>query len=138
MKISVLLADSAQAGTDGKVHALGIGWSTIGTPTAPMSVIVLSDLDDEDREEQYSFTVTLCDRDGAAYEFETETGKHSLSLNITLPAPPPNGVPGARRLAAVANLGPGLLLPPASYHWVAEVTGSGLRGSTMFTVVPQD
>jgi hypothetical protein len=138
VKISVLLADSAQAGSDGKVHALGIGWSTIGTPTAPMSVIVLSDLDDQDLEEKYSFTVTLCDNDGKVFEFETETGKHALSLDITLPAPPPNGVPGARRLAAVANLGPGLLLPPASYHWVATVGGTGQQGSTMFTVVPSN
>ncbi|MCX4095949.1 DUF6941 family protein [Nocardia sp. alder85J] len=138
MKLSVLLADSAQAGGDGKVHALGIGWSTIGTPTAPMSVIVLSDLDEEDRDDQYSFTVTLCGGDGDPYQFETETGKHALSLDITLPAPPPNGVPGARRLAAVANLGPGLLLPPGSYHWVATIGGSDLRGDTTFTVVPKN
>jgi hypothetical protein len=37
----ILLADAAHASPDGKVHALGLGWSTTVTPLPPQAVVVL-------------------------------------------------------------------------------------------------
>lgn len=41
MRVTVLLADSAQADPSGKVHLLGVGWTRTAVPTGPVAIVVL-------------------------------------------------------------------------------------------------
>ena len=46
MKISLFLADAAQADTQsGKVNALGLGWRQCQTPTPPFTLVLFLDID---------------------------------------------------------------------------------------------
>jgi len=126
MKVTVLLADSAQADQAGKVHALGLGWTLTGSPSPPMAVVLLIDVEWTETNQKYRVKAELLTADGrpvmaegpaapvpVAFEGEFEVGR---------PPGIPHGTPG--RLPVAVNIGPGLpLVPGQRYVWRATVDG---------------
>ncbi len=135
MEAKILLADSAQASPDGKVHALGLGWSFTGTPTPPAAVILLLSIPWDQSNRRIAFHVELVDADGHTVldpngapmrvEGEIEAGR---------PAGMPHGSPLASALAM--NVGPGISLQVGeAYEYKLTIDGEHKEGwSARFNV----
>ncbi len=98
MRVAVLLADAAQSSPDGKASALGLGWTFTGSPTPPMSLVVLIDVDWNETNQDIPLMIDLVDEDGAPVRFEVpEHGTQGVSINVTMhvgrPPGHPQGVP---------------------------------------------
>lgn len=121
MKVTVLLADSAQSDSTGKVHALGLGWSRTTVPNGPMAVIVQVEFDrDKDQASNYEIIITLEDEDGELPALED--GKRFRFKADADYQPGEN--PGPDIASLVINLGPGLpLKADRLYHWRVTVNG---------------
>lgn len=74
MKITVLTADYAQADASGKINAIGLGWTTVGTPLPPHSVAIILGVDWHEANERHQFVLELVDEDGHPVAF-TEDGR---------------------------------------------------------------
>lgn len=123
MRAIVVLADSAQLGPDGKVHALGMGWTTTVTPTPPAAVCVFIYIPWTATNVRHQFALELIDGDGQKavapddsplrIEGEFEMGR------------PPGAVPGAEAIQPfVANVPPGLDLTAGQrYSWQIHLDG---------------
>lgn len=61
MKLVAFLADAAQADPQGKLHALGVGWTTLPTPTSPLAVVALADFSADETPIDASVTFELLD-----------------------------------------------------------------------------
>lgn len=69
MKAVLLLADAAEV-ANGKVSALGAGWSVTGSPTPPMSLVVLIDVPWDQTNQKHKLAIELRDADGQAVSFQ--------------------------------------------------------------------
>lgn len=130
MHVSLLLADSAQV-SEGKVHALGLGWTTTQLPTPPMSVVLLLDADWSSTATDIDVLLELVDADGRAVEVPGPHGGTPLSAQLTAhcghsarPAGSPTRVP------IVVNFPPGLPLSPGQrYQWRVLARAGGVAGA---------
>lgn len=111
MKVTLFNADSAQLDPRGKVHALGIGWSWLPTPTPPMAIVAIVDLEDTDQaDKEILLTVELLDSDGHIVHPSDGSG----AISATIAIKPDLDTP---RMMGVLNIGDGLPLPSGSYRW---------------------
>ncbi|MGY1869841.1 DUF6941 family protein [Nocardia gipuzkoensis] len=139
MQLTVLLADSAQVDPAGKVHALGMGWSTIPSPTTPMSVILVSDLTEDEvlSADHRVIHVELCTSQGDLVVAQDTRGKArpvKVQIGVEVNKAAAES-PGVNRFAAVANFGPGIPLPAGNYKWRVRIDGpGGIESATPFTV----
>ena len=127
MKISVLLADAAQADAQsGKIHALGLGWRQCQTPTPPFTLVILLDIDWNETNTQHQLKCQLLTTDGDPV---LVPGPHGLPQPILFEAVAEAGrMPGAIRGAPVRmpltlNIPGGIPLEPGIYEWRVEVEG---------------
>ncbi|THG33005.1 DUF6941 family protein [Naasia lichenicola] len=126
MKTIVLLADSAQTDSQGKIHALGLGWSFTGSPTPPAAIVVLIEVDWNETNRRYKLEADLVDEDGQPvlvpgpfghvpmhFEAEYELGR------------PPGVIPGTPLSIPMAvPISGGMALTPGKrYTWVVKNSG---------------
>lgn len=121
MKATLLLADSAQADPNGKVHGLGVGWSMIATPTPPMAIIVLIDCPWDQTNMKHQLTIDLVDADGRPVSFEQDSlgsPEPAVHIEADFESGRPPGIPAGTPLRQpfVINLGPGLPLTPGQKY----------------------
>lgn len=121
MKATLLLADSAQADPNGKVHGLGVGWSMIGTPTPPMAIVVLIDCPWDQTNMKHQLTIDLVDADGRAVSFQQDAlgnPEPAVHIEADFESGRPPGIPAGTplRQPLVINLGPGLPLTPGQKY----------------------
>ncbi|MCP2321366.1 hypothetical protein APR12_006757 [Nocardia amikacinitolerans] len=132
MIVTLITADSAQPDpTTAKVHALGIGWSWIGTPTPPMSIIAILDLNAADLEPaEITLVFDLVDAEDKPVSIEP--GGEPLRVEAVI-------TPGheANRMAIPFTLGPGLPLEPGSYSWRVSDDGGKEFARVGFGVRPR-
>jgi hypothetical protein len=127
MRVAVVLADAAQSTPDGKAHALGLGWTFTSSPTPPMSLVVLLDVDWSETDRDLPCRIDLVDEDGGAVLVHTPGQaprgvEISFSVRVGRPPGHPEGVP-IRWTQAVAL--PSLPLPPARrFQWRVTVDGA--------------
>jgi hypothetical protein len=115
VKGTIILADSAQDDPNGKLHALGAGWSVTSTPTPPMALLVLLDCPWDQTNKKHKMIIDLVDADGHAVSFgqgpmgNPEPAVH-LEIEFEVGRPPgmPPGNPQRQPLSI--NLGPGMPL----------------------------
>ncbi len=127
MNVQVLLADAAQTDLSGKVHVLGLGWTTTSAPANPMAVIVRISLDPGEDQESHVCLVRLVGEDGKSVELQGADGV-TVPLEVTSVITVEQNadlVPGAPRVASIAfNVGGGVPLKPSQrYEWNATVDG---------------
>lgn len=120
MEANLLLADSAQASPDGKVHALGLGWSQTSTPTPPCALVVVLGIPWDQTNRRIEFRLELLDTDGHAVPTPGHPQDAPLRVDGVVEAGRPAGLPlGSTVSQALAlNMGPGIPLEPGqSYEW---------------------
>jgi len=128
MKGTLILADAAQGDPNGKVHALGAGWSVTGSPTPPMALILLIDCPWDETNTKHQVIIDLVDSDGRPVSFETgplgdpRPAIH-IEAHIEAGRPPglPHGAPVRQQMAI--GLGPMPLSPGQFYEYRLSIGG---------------
>lgn len=127
MRTQVLLVDAAQADQSGKAHALGIGWNVTGTPTPPMALLVLIEIDWHEANQRHTVSAILQDEDGQAIMVPDDDGRPTpVRINADYEVGrPPGSVPGvALNVPIVFNIGAGIPLEKGRrYRWHVENSG---------------
>lgn len=133
MRTTVLLADSAQTDLQGKVHALGLGWSVTTSPTPPAAIVTLVEVDWNEANQKYKIEFDLVDEDGHPVELANPFGEpEKLHFEAEFEMGRPPGIPPGTPLVMpfTVPIGPGLPLQPnRSYRW--KVTNSGQPGDDL-------
>ena len=125
MEATLFLADSAQATPDGKLHALGIGWTQTGSPmAAPSAVAFILHVPWDETNRRITWTLDLLDADGNAVVLQT--GPDSFSSmhieNEIEVGRPPGTKPGADiNVPFAINIAPMPLAPDRTFVWVLKV-----------------
>jgi Family of unknown function (DUF6941) len=126
VRVTLLLADAAQPAGSAKVSALGLGWSATSSPTTPMALVVLIDLD-QDEYGRHEFRVWLSPRgEDAAVKVKGADGDAALefggAFEVQAPDEVVEDVPARVNLAL--NVAPSLPVSPGRvYEWRAEIDG---------------
>ncbi|MGQ4617665.1 hypothetical protein [Nocardia sp. R7R-8] len=117
MIVTLVTADSAQPDpSTGKAHALGIGWSWVGTPTPPISFIAIIDRDESDLEHaEISLVFELVDVEDKLVALGADSDALRVQAVITVDQQ-------SDRFAIPFSLGAGLPLVPGTYSWRASDT----------------
>lgn len=125
MRVSLLLADFAQADQQGKVHAIGLAWTNITTPLPPFAVVIIVDIGWDETNEPHRLTCELLDDDGRPVGVPGPVGMQPLRFEMQVEAGrPPRTLHGtAFRSALAVNVSGGVPLPPGRYQWRASVDG---------------
>jgi hypothetical protein len=127
MRATVLTADSGQTenGT-GKLHALGIGWTSLTVPTmTPIAVVVIVSFDSaSEAAGSHEIAVSLLDEHRRPVLGPDDT--NPLMIKATVDVTPQPEVPATTPAVAplVLNIGPGFVLEPdRRYVWQATIDG---------------
>jgi hypothetical protein len=137
MDVVLLLADSAQVAPDGgKVHALGLGWDTTGTPTPPATLVVLIKVLWHETNEPHHFLLQLRDADGHAVMVNSPMGEHVVQVEGDFEVGRAPGIQAGttQTVKLAADVG-SLALSAGRYEWHAVIDGETKEGwSVIFTV----
>ncbi|BBZ44177.1 DUF6941 family protein [Mycobacterium parmense] len=140
MKISLLLADAAQAdAASGKVHALGLGWRQCQTPTPPIALVLFLDIDWDETNKKHKLSCQLLTTDGEPVVVMGSQGPQRISFEASAEAGrPPGAIHGASlRLPLTLNIPAGIPLDPGIYEWRVEIEGfEQATAVEAFVVVP--
>ena len=125
MELRLLLADSVESGQGGKVSALGLGWKLTSSPTGPMALVLIIDLEPDETSKEHSIVLRLVRAptsepvtirlDGETSPPLTVAGKFRTGPSENVPSDLP-----ARATVGVM-VGPGLPLEPGLYRWEVDV-----------------
>ncbi len=125
MDATLFLADAAQVSPDGKLHALGIGWTHTSSPmTMPLAVAFILHVPWSETNRKIKWTLDLLDADGNPVLLQTGperfTGVH-VENEIEV-GRPPGTKPGAAISAPFAvNMTPMPLPADRTFVWVLKV-----------------
>jgi hypothetical protein len=122
----ILLADAAQRSPEGKIHALGLGWTVTVTPLPAQAVVVFIKVPWDQANETHHAVLTLIDEDGRPVQPDgPDSGPVRIESDFETgrPAGVPRGMPLDVSLSV--NLTPGLALAPGGYVWQLEIDGEG-------------
>jgi hypothetical protein len=126
MEAHILLADAAQRSSDGKISALGLGWTVTTTPLPPQAVVVFIKVPWDQANEVHHAVLTLVDEDGRpAAPQGSDGGEIAIATDFETgrPAGVPKGMP--LDVALTFAIAPGLPLPPGGYVWRLDIDGEG-------------
>jgi hypothetical protein len=124
LEATLFLADSAQTSPDGKLHALGIGWTHTSSPvTAPSAVGFILHVPWGETNRRIKWTLDLLDADGNPVV--VQTGPESFSSihmeNEIEVGRPPGTKPGADiNVPFAINVTPMPLPPDKTFVWVLK------------------
>jgi hypothetical protein len=126
MDVRILLATAANLDAAGQVNALGLGWNIIGPPPLPgFVVIVTAEAPEGQGEEPFDVQVKLLDSAKTPVVIGEQGAEQTMDVHFQAEAAPsatrPAGLTGGTTL--ILQLGPGILLEPGMYEWVAWVEG---------------
>ena len=136
MKLTVLTSDAAQADGSGKVNALGMGWSMVGTPLPAHAVIMLFHIDWHESNEKHTFVLELLDEDGNAVSIGNENGAALVRVEGQFEQGRPPGIVKGTPLVqpVVIQLPPGMPLPGGK-RYEYRVTVGDKEGVAAFAVL---
>jgi hypothetical protein len=137
MEAHILLADAAQRDRNGKVHALGLGWSSTTTPLPPHAIILLLKVPWDQANQKHKFEVELVDEDGHPITTTGPVGEQAVKVAGELESGRPPGLPPGTPLdvALTFNIGAGLPLVPGRYTWALKINDEKREGwSTSFLI----
>jgi hypothetical protein len=91
VRVSLLLADSAQADQSGKVHALGLGWTTTTTPLPPFALVIFLDIDWDETNQPHNLRCELLSEDGEPVRVPGPFGQQPIVVEAQAEAGRPPG-----------------------------------------------
>ncbi|MGA7355085.1 MAG: hypothetical protein WA431_05060 [Candidatus Cybelea sp.] len=125
MEATLFLADSAQTSPDGKLHALGIGWTYTSSPmTAPSAVAFILHVPWAETNRKIEWALDLLDADGAPVVLQTGPEDYSgLHMESEIEVGRPSGTkPGSDiNVPFAVNIAPMPLPPDGTFVWVLTV-----------------
>lgn len=134
MKVDLFLAEYAHVTNDGRVNALGLGWSRVATPLPQQSVVIAFELDEglESASTELEVWLGIFDADGVPVDFGDAPFEFEGLITIM-------GEPGKRpkvpqRVFNALNIQPGMPLEPGVYEYRLLVSGE-LKAAAKFEVV---
>lgn len=118
MKLTVLLADSAQA-VGGKLYILGGGWSITTAPTPPSAIAIKIDVPWEEANRRHRLKCVLFDEDARPVTVATPTGDKPLEISADFEVGRPAGLKlgSSIDLALAFNIGSLPLQAGRVYLW---------------------
>ncbi len=119
----LILCDAAQTDAlTGKLHMLGAGWTTVGTPTPPHAVALMVQVPWDRANEKLPIRLELLSADGHPVLIPGPTGSLPVLQEAELEVGRPPGVARGSALSAsfALNIGP-LPLSLGRYEWRARV-----------------
>ena len=130
----LLLCDAAQTDSNGKIHMLGAGWSTIGSPMGPTAVAALINVPWDRTNEKIALELVLLSADGQMVLLAGPMGDQPLQVTSEIEVGRPPGVVVGTPIPVPfsMNVGP-LQLSPGRYEW--RLTLGGESFSAPFTVI---
>jgi hypothetical protein len=132
-RASIILADFAETGTDGKVHVLGAGWTVTGPQLGPQAVVGFIQVPPEEAGETVSFTLRLSDQSGELVEVPGPAGMQPIELGGQIELREPEGWDRSTELGAPFAVN--VMLPLSqgqSYTWSLEVDEKELASITFY------
>ncbi len=127
MKAHLLLADAAQSDGQGKIGALGLGWTVTGTPTPPQAVVILLRVGWNETNRRHNFQLSLLTADGEdAVTAPGPLGEQPLRVEAEFEAGRPVGIPEGSDIEhnIAINVGAGLPLEQGRrYEWRLHIDG---------------
>jgi hypothetical protein len=126
MEAHILLADAAQRSPEGKIHALGLGWSVTTTPLPPQAVVVFMKVPWDQANEPHTAVLTLVDEDGhVVHPGGPDSPPLVISTQFETGRPPgvPKGMP--LDMALTFGIAGGMPVPAGGYVWRLEIDGEG-------------
>lgn len=125
MNATLFLADAAQVSTDGKLHALGIGWTQTSSPlTAPSAVAFVLHVPWDETNRKITWSLDLLDADGNPVVLPgAPNALHGIHIENEIEVGRPPGVkPGsAMNVPFAVNIAPMPLPPDRTYVWVLKI-----------------
>ena len=130
MDAQIFLADAAQTSPDGKVHALGLGWSTTVTPLPAQSVVILIRVPWPLSNDKHLAVVELLGSDGEPVQIPGPEGMQPVKVEAEFETGRPPGLPKGTPidLPLTFSLGPGMPLQPGRYVWELTIDGQKKDG----------
>ncbi|WP_407640316.1 DUF6941 family protein [Actinacidiphila rubida] len=113
MRASMMLCDSAESISDGKLNIYGAGWSVVSSPTPPCSVVIKLEVPWTMRNVPLRLALDLVDADGR--KLGGVTGEND-GVN-----PVPTAVPGVPLDSSLVVPVPSFPLAPGRYAWQLEI-----------------
>lgn len=148
MRVVLLLADAAQPDNNGKVSALGIGWTRTAAPSPPLGVLLFVDLSidevtrNEGSDRGLDLKVELYAEDGSAVTIDDGI-RGRIPFSFIAQTPPlrvedllDRSIPV--RIPIAAQLGPGLVSAPGQYYFRATAAFGDLEtvAEEVFVALP--
>jgi hypothetical protein len=125
MNATLFLADAAQVSPDGKLHALGIGWSHTSSPiTAPSAVAFILHVPWDETNRRIKWTLDMFDADGKPVLAQTGPEQfRPIHAENEIEVGRPAGLkPGSSiNVPFAANIAPQQLRPDSTYVWVLKI-----------------
>ncbi|MFD3506767.1 DUF6941 family protein [Nocardia sp. NPDC058666] len=119
MKLTILLADAAQDAPNGKISALGAGWTRISHPVRGFVVLGFAELGRDEADRPHKIVITLCD--GAGNPFRGDLDEEVIRVDV--------GLDGGRaddlaeyesvRIQFAVQIPAGMPTPPGGYEFQA-------------------
>lgn len=130
MDAQIFLADAAQTSPDGKVHALGLGWSTTITPLPPQAVVVLIKVPWDVSNDPHVAVVELHGSDGEPVQVPGPIGMQPVKVEAQFETGRPPGLPKGTPidLPVTFTVAGGMTLPPGRYVWELTINGEKKDG----------
>lgn len=124
LEATLFLADSAQV-SDGKLYALGIGWTLTSSPlSAPSAVGMILRVPWSETNRKIRWSLDLLDADGKAVQLQTAPGTLSpIHMENELEVGRPAGIKHGSSINVpfAVNVGPMPLPPDTTFVWVLKV-----------------
>ena len=127
MQATILLADAAQTDSEGRVHALGLGWSITSTPLPPQAVVLIIRVPWDLSDQEHTAVIELVSEDGKPVEVPGPVGEQSLRVEAQFETGRPPGIPrdSPLTLPLTFSMAGGLPLPAGRYEWRLVIDGEG-------------
>jgi hypothetical protein len=125
VELRVFLADSVESGQGGKVSALGLGWKLTSSPTGPMALVLIIDLESDEAAKEHSIVLRLvhaATSEAATMGLDREAPP-PLTFGGTFRTGPTDDAPSdlPARATIGVMVGAGLPLEPGLYRWDVDV-----------------
>ena len=120
----MLLADYVQA-AEGKLNAIGAGWTLTGPAPTPSGVGLIFDVPWDRANEQIKFRLELVDQDGQPFMVDTPDGPQPLFIEGGFEVGRPPGIKRGTPLTfpIAVNVPPQPFEPGGRYEWRLTVDG---------------
>ncbi|MFD3704511.1 DUF6941 family protein [Nocardia sp. NPDC058658] len=117
--MTILLADAAQDAPNGKVSALGAGWTRITEPIRGFVILGFAELERREVDQPHKIVITLCDAVGEP--FTGDLGEEVIRVEVGVDGEHPDDLTEHEsvRVQFAVQIPPGMPTPPGGYEFQA-------------------